>query len=189
MDIQPRLKLAALGEFGSSELKEVNMTKKYFLSFLALVLSFVVFMPSSAKTNMNTQEADVRSIRELERMAREAAEAKDLDRYVSFYADDAVLFWPGAPMVTGRAAIREFMQVFLSMPAFSLSFETAKVEVSRAGDLAYSYGTNKVTLVDPNGKRMKDRGKYLTVYRKQPDGTWKVVVDIGNSDLPAPIPE
>jgi uncharacterized protein (TIGR02246 family) len=165
------------------------MTKKYFLSFLALVFSFVVFMSSCVKTNMNTQEADVRSIRELERMAREAAETKDLDRYVSFYADDAVLFWPGAPMVTGRAAIREFMQFFLAMPAFSLSFETAKVEVSRAGDLAFSYGTNKVTLVDPNGKRMKDRGKYLTVYRKQPDGTWKVVADIGNSDLPAPVSE
>ena len=138
---------------------------------------------------MDTCEADVRSIRELERRAREAAEAKDLDRYVSFYADDAVLFWPGAPMVTGRAAIREFMRIFLSMPAFSLSFETAKVEVSRAGDFAYSYGTNKVTLVDPNGKRMKDRGKYLTVYRKLSDGTWKVVADVGNSDLPALVPD
>lgn len=143
--------------------------------------------PNGAK--VNTRDADVQSIRELEHRAREAAEAKDLDRYVSFYADDAVLFWPGAPMVKGRAAIREFMQVFLSMPAFLLSFETAKVEVSRAGDLAYSYGTNRVTLVDPNGKRMKDRGKYLTVYKKQTDGTWKVVADIGNSDLVAPVPE
>jgi uncharacterized protein (TIGR02246 family) len=138
---------------------------------------------------MDTREADAQSIRELERRAREAVEAKDLDRYVSFYADDALLLWPGAPMVTGRAAIREFMRVFLSMPDFSLSFETAKVEVSRDGDFAYSLGTNKVTLVDSNGRRMKDRGKYLTVYRKQPDGTWKVVADTGNSDLPSPIPE
>lgn len=138
---------------------------------------------------MDAHAEDVEAILELERRAREAAEAKDLERYVSFYADDASLFWPGAPMVTGRAAIREFMRVFLSMPAFSLSFETAKVDVSRAGDLAYSYGTNKVTLVDPIGNRMKDRGKYLTVYRKQPDGTWKVMADMGNSDLPAPVPE
>ncbi|MBE3134644.1 MAG: DUF4440 domain-containing protein [Acidobacteria bacterium] len=81
------------------------------------------------------------------------------------------------------------MRAFLSMPAFSLSFETAKVDVSQAGDFAYSYGTNTVTLVDPIGHRMKDRGKYLTVYRKQPDGAWKVVADTGNSDLPAPVPE
>ena len=145
--------------------------------------------PATGEAKMDTRGADVQSIRELERRAREAAEAKDLDRYVSFYDADAVLFWPGAPMVRGRAAIREFMQTFLSMPAFSLSFETAEVHVSRAGDLAYSYGTNRVSLVGPNGERMKDRGKYLTVYRKQPDGTWKVVADIGNSDLPAPVPD
>ena len=145
--------------------------------------------PPTEQAEMATGGADVQSIRELEQRAREAAEAKDLDEYVSFYADDAVLFWPGAPMVRGRAAIREFMQAFLSMPGFSLSFETAGVEVSRARDLAYSYGTNRVTLVGPTGERMNDRGKYLTVYRKGPDGTWKVVADIGNSDLPAPVPE
>jgi uncharacterized protein (TIGR02246 family) len=138
---------------------------------------------------MDTRETDERSIRELERGARDALEAKDVDRYVSYYADDALLFWPGAPMVKGRAAIQEFMRVFLSMPAFSLSFETAKVEVSRTGDVAYSYGTNKVTLVDPSGKRMRDRGKYLTVYRKLPDGIWKAVADMGNSDLPSLVPD
>jgi uncharacterized protein (TIGR02246 family) len=137
---------------------------------------------------MNNQERDVNSIRELEHKAREAAKAKDLDRYVSFYADDAVLLWPGAPMVTGHAAIRKFMQVFFSMPDFSFSFETAHVEVSLAGDFAYTCGTNKVTLVDLNGKRIKDSGKYLTVYKKQSGGTWKVVADMGNSDLPAPVP-
>jgi uncharacterized protein (TIGR02246 family) len=137
---------------------------------------------------MNNQEPDVKSIRELEYKAREATKAKDLDRYVSFYADDAVLLWPGTPMIIGRATIRKFMRVFFSMPEFSLSFETSRVEVSPAGDFAYTCGTNKVTLVDPNGRKMKDSGKYLTVYRKQSDGTWKVVADMGNSDLPAPVP-
>jgi ketosteroid isomerase-like protein len=80
------------------------------------------------------------------------------------------------------------MEAFFSMPDFSLSFETAQVDVSPAGDFAYTCGTNKVTLVDPNGKRIKDSGKYLTVYKKQSGGTWKVVADMGNSDLPAPVP-
>jgi uncharacterized protein (TIGR02246 family) len=139
-------------------------------------------------TSMHNPERDLNSIRELEHRAREAAKAKDLDRYVSFYADDAVLLWPGVPMVSGRAAIRKFMQAFFSMPDFSLSFETTQVEVSRAGDFAYTCGTNKVILVDPSGRKMKDSGKYLTVYKKQSDGTWKVVADTGNSDLPAPVP-
>jgi hypothetical protein len=36
---------------------------------------------------------------------------------------------------------------------------------------------------------LTDKGNYVTVYRKQPDGTWKLVVDIGNTALPAPPPK
>jgi uncharacterized protein (TIGR02246 family) len=137
---------------------------------------------------MNEQESHAQAIVELEDMAREAARAKDLDRYTSVYAEDAVLFWPGAPMVVGRTAIREFIQAFWAMADSSQSFETVKVVISRAGDFAYSYGTVRVTLVDPSGRRMKDDGKYLSVYRKEADGQWKVVADMGNSSLPALVP-
>ena len=44
-------------------------------------------------------------------------------------------------------------------------------------------------LTDPKGNAVSDKGKYLTVYKKQPDGNWKVIADIGNSDLQAPIPQ
>jgi uncharacterized protein (TIGR02246 family) len=137
---------------------------------------------------MNTREEDESVIREIETEAKRAAVARDLERYSSFYADDAALFWPGTPMVTGKAAIREFMKSFFAMPSFTLSFQTVKVQVSGSGDMAFSWGVNAVTLTDPAGNVVKDKGKYLTVYLKQPDGNWKVIADTGNSDLPAPIP-
>ena len=137
---------------------------------------------------MNTHEEDESAIREIEMEAKKAAARRDLERYICFYADDASLFWPGTPLVTGKDAIRELMNAFFAMPSFSLSFQTLKVQVSQSGDLAYSYGINTVTFTDPNGNAVSDRGKYLTVYRKQQDGNWKVTADIGNSDLPAPIP-
>ena len=135
---------------------------------------------------MSDHRADEQAIRAIENRAREAAAAKDLERYVTCYAEDAVLFWPGVPMVTGKAAIREFMQKFLAAPGFSLHFRTARVEVSSDGALAYSYGTNTVSFPGPGGSLLHDKGKYVSVYRKGPDGAWKVVADIGNSDLPAP---
>jgi uncharacterized protein (TIGR02246 family) len=138
---------------------------------------------------MNTQEEDESAIREIETEAKKAAAARNLERYISFYADDASLFWPGTPMVTGKAAIRDLLNAFFATPSFSLSFQTMKVQVSQSGDLAYSYGINTVTLADPNGNAVSDKGKYLTVYKKQPDGNWKVIADIGNSDLQAPIPQ
>jgi len=137
---------------------------------------------------MYEHESDAQVIVELEDMARKAGRAKDLDQYISVYAEDAVLFWPGTPMVVGRAAIREFIKAFWAMAETSQSFETVKAVVSRTGDFAYSYGTVKVTLVDPKGRRMKDDGKYLSVYRKEADGKWKVVADMGNSSLPALVP-
>ncbi len=137
---------------------------------------------------MNTHEEDESAIREIEIEAKKAAAIRDLERYICFYADDASLFWPGAPLVTGKDAIRELMNAFFDMPSFSLSFQTLKVQVSQSGDLAYSYGINTVTFTDPYGSAVSDKGKYLTVYKKQPDGIWKVIADIGNSDLQAPIP-
>jgi uncharacterized protein (TIGR02246 family) len=136
---------------------------------------------------MNKHEEDESAIREIEIEAKKAAAIRDLERYICFYADDASLFWPGTPLVTGKDAIRELMNAFFAMPSFSLSFQTMKVQVSQSGDLAYSYGINTVTFTDPNGNAVSDKGKYVTVYKKQPDGNWKVTADIGNSDLQAPI--
>ncbi|MEE8113118.1 MAG: hypothetical protein V3T23_02065, partial [Nitrososphaerales archaeon] len=63
--------------------------------------------------------------------------------------------------------------------------QTTKVEVSRSGDLAYSHGTYEETVNDPEGNPVTNKEKWVTVYEKQPDGTWKVVADIWNSDGPA----
>jgi len=58
------------------------------------------------------------------------------------------------------------------------------VEASRSGDLAVSTGTYELTYNDPAGKLVTERGKYLEVWRKQADGTWRMVVESFNSDLP-----
>ena len=136
----------------------------------------------------DTRAADERAIRETETEWAKAAAAKDLERFMSFYADDAAVFAPGTPTATGKEAIRKGTETLFATPGFSLSFQTVKVEVSRGGDLAYSYGTYAMTMNDPRGKPVNDTGKYVTVYRKQPDGAWKAVADINNSDLPAPAP-
>jgi ketosteroid isomerase-like protein len=84
---------------------------------LALIMYQDGVQTPRGKSAMDARAEDVKAILELERQAREAAGAKDLDRYVSFYADNASLFWPGTPTVTGRVAILDFMRAFLSMPA------------------------------------------------------------------------
>ena len=132
-------------------------------------------------------EADKAAIRDLSDVQwLNAEQAKDVDTVLSFFADDASSFPPNASIVTGKEAIRAHLSEAFSRRDFAISWQTTKVEVSRSGDLAYSHGTYEETVNDPEGNPVTDKGKWVTVWEKQPDGTWKVVADIWNSDQPAP---
>ena len=131
-------------------------------------------------------EADKAAIRDLNDVQwLNAAQAKDVDTVLSFFADDASRFPPSAPIVTGKEAIRAHLSEAFSRRDFAISWQTTKVEVSRSGDLAYSHGTYEETVNDREGNPVTNKEKWVTVYEKQPDGTWKVVADIWNSDGPA----
>ena len=123
-----------------------------------------------------------RIIRESEIAAAKALAAKDLDGFVSFYADDASLLLEGSPIITGKDAIRERWKSNFERPGFSMSFEPVTVEASSSGDLAYVRGIYTLTVNDDAGKSVTENGKYVVIYKKGPDGVWKIVLDTGNAD-------
>ena len=122
-------------------------------------------------------------IRDLDERWSNVAGAKDVDKTVSYYSEDAVVMPPNGPSATTKEAIRALWKDLLTDA--SISWKTKKVEVAQSGDLAFSSGTYEVTLNDPTGKSVNDRGKYVVVWEKQADGSWKCGTDIWNSDLPA----
>lgn len=134
----------------------------------------------------DTRAADESAIRVAETEWSNRAFAKDLEGILSYYAEDASMLTPNAPIATGREAIRKAWSEMLALPSLALSWQTVKVEVARSGDLAYTYGSYEMSVNDPKGKPVKDLGKYATVWKKQADGSWKAVVDIFNSDQPPP---
>jgi ketosteroid isomerase-like protein len=87
-------------------------------------------------------------------------------------------------MARGRAAFAEFWRGTLELPALDFRFEPQAIKVAEAGDLAYDIGTYSLGYGAAED-RVQDRGKYLVVWEKV-GGEWKVMVDIDNSDLPAP---
>ncbi len=117
-----------------------------------------------------------------------AAQAHNADTWVAFYADDAVVLAPNAQMATTKDDIRKTITDLLALPGLSVSWQTAKAEASRSGDLAYTYGTYILTTNGANGVPSTDHGKYSAVWKKQADGNWKCIVDIWNSDLPMATP-
>ena len=156
-------------------------TKPLVLSICFALLSFA-FASSASTADTKIEQA----IRDLDEQWSKAAGAKDVDKTVSFYSDDAIVMPPNAPGATTKEAIRAIWKDLLTDA--SISWKAKKVEVAQSGDLAFSSGTYEVTLNDPTGTPVKDHGKYLEVWKKQADGTWKCVSDMWNSDLPASAP-
>jgi ketosteroid isomerase-like protein len=77
------------------------------------------------------------------------------------------------------------MAPMLADPNFSLTFQSTRAMASKGGDMVYSQGTYTMTITEPKTKKlMTDKGKYLTVFTKQADGSWKAVADTFNSDSP-----
>jgi uncharacterized protein (TIGR02246 family) len=111
-----------------------------------------------------------------------AAGAKELDKCVSFYTDDASVLPFNAPIATGKDQIRKVWSQLMSNPGFRLRFGPTKVEVARSADLAYEIGTFELALADESGKSSATRGKYVVAWKKQANGEWKAAADIFNTD-------
>jgi uncharacterized protein (TIGR02246 family) len=131
------------------------------------------------------READVKALRAADAAWCQAYTTRDLDKALSFYADDAVMLAPNAPAVTGRESFRAGIRKFLADPNFAIHWEATRVEVAQSGDLGYTQGTLTYTMTDPGtSKPFSDKAKYLAVWKKQADGNWRAVEDTYNTDLP-----
>jgi ketosteroid isomerase-like protein len=156
-------------------------------SALILALS-VCFFSGCQRETVDTRAQDERAIREADAVTLKAAQAKNVDSAVANYADDASWLPPNAPMVTGKADIRAGWSKLIGSPGFNIDWQISKLEIARAGDLAYTIYSYQLSLEGPNGKPINDHGKDMAVWMKQSDGTWKMVADTFNSDLPAVAP-
>ena len=113
------------------------------------------------------------------------AASKDVEKFVAHYTDDASVLLPNAPIFSGKDAIRGALKPILADPNFALSFSPARVDVAKSGDLGFTQGPYSMTVSDPATKApTTEKGKYLTIYRKQTDGSWKAVEDTFMSDAP-----
>ena len=122
-----------------------------------------------------------KAVRDADEAWSKVAGAKDVDKTVAYYADDATVLPPNGPMITSKTGIRDLWKGFLDSLA-DINWNTTRVEASKSGDMAFTVGTYQMTMKDGT----KDKGTYCEVWKKQADGKWKVETDMFSSDLPAP---
>ncbi len=110
-----------------------------------------------------------------------AAEGRSVDRIVEYWSDDAVIIPAGAPVIRGKAAIRDYVQTSLAIPGFQIRWRPQDASVSDDGSLGYTMGENAITVPAPDGTLVTIPGRYATVWRRDLSGVWTCVVDIWNS--------
>jgi uncharacterized protein (TIGR02246 family) len=153
-------------------------------SLLAFTAAFVACLaagcsnqPAAPAAPPDTRAADEAAIRGADANFAQWALAKDLDKCVSLYADDAVAFAPGMPAVIGKENIRKFLSGLTSAPGLQLNIHIASVDVARSGDIAIDRGTVDSTMTDKKGKATTQTVEYVLVWKKQADGSWKIAAD------------
>src|SRR5215472_18139880 len=141
--------------------------------------------PAAPSASADTRAADEAAVRKADADWAQAAQSKQADAWTAFYADDAVVLPPNSKMENAKEGIHKTIADLLALPGLSMNWQTTKVEASRSGDLAYTYGTYELASNNAKGKPVTDHGKYAEIWKKQSDGNWKCVLDTWSSDLPA----
>jgi ketosteroid isomerase-like protein len=129
-------------------------------------------------------EADLTAIRQADANDMKLMNAKDWKGDAALLSEDAIEMPPNQAAVQGKADIQAWEEAF---PPFS-NFLEQSLEIEGQGDLAFDRGTYSMTLTPAGAAPIEDHGKYLTIWRKQADGSWKVLRAMYNSDVSAPAP-
>jgi len=146
----------------------------FFLLVAAIVLT--ISRPAASASSKATAE----TLKQLEGEFMKAAAEKGSEGYMSYYADDSVELPNGAPLISGKANIAEGMG-FLDNKDNRLQWTPVGADISASGDIGYTYGNFEFHSKDKEGKPHVDYGKYTSIWKLQADGSWKVVLDMGNA--------
>jgi ketosteroid isomerase-like protein len=144
--------------------------------------------PHNESTSMGGTAADVNStglsaqdrsaLEDLNKKWEQAATAGDANALSALYTSDATVLPENAPAAKGDA-VKTYWTGFTK--SFSGKAELHTTSMDGRGDLAYVTGTFQLT---PKGATKSIEGKWVTVNKKQSDGSWKMLVDIWNENAP-----
>jgi ketosteroid isomerase-like protein len=135
--------------------------------------------PAAEKPSAKREKL-LESLRQADADFAEATRVGRLDGWMSFFADDATAFPAGKPLIAGKEELRSFYSKMFEDPSLEISWKPVKADVAESGDLGYTIGTAEFRTKAKDGSPVIRPGKYLTVWKKQKDGAWKVAADLGN---------
>lgn len=134
-----------------------------------------------ASAAIGQSQPSAQPLLDADRVFNQATQQNRLEGWMSFMADNVVLFGQNPPVV-GKDAVRRFYEPQFSNPSFSLAWEPKNAEMQPSGRVGHTTGRWTMRVKNAKGEPVELHGSYLTVWGKQKDGSWKVIADGGSPD-------
>jgi ketosteroid isomerase-like protein len=152
------------------------------LRFLLMAgATIAVLLSASCASSVDT-EVSTKALTQRDDDWSKAAATKNADSVAAFYAADAIAYPTNEPVAIGQAAAKKVWASYFADSTFSISWKTEHAGVAKSGDLGFTAGTYADSFRGPDGTLVTEKGKYVCTWAKQPDGTWKAIHDIWNTD-------
>ena len=156
-------------------------------ALLLMVLPIAACAP--AEEEAASTEADVEALNQVREQEATAFIAGDPDGLVAVMTDDCLLMPPGEPLVSGHEAVRSWYAAWYATLSeqFQINARYPDSEIEVVGDWAIERYAGLLTLTPKaGGDAVEQVVKGIHIYRRQPDGGWRIAQDIWNSDSPPP---
>jgi ketosteroid isomerase-like protein len=154
--------------------------KRAMVSLSVVLLAATLGFASDKDDKRGHETKQAKEVRETELAFAATARAKDYEKAMSFWDED-IHFFADGKMQTGIAAQRKNWE-FLKNPDLTITWTPEVVEAS--GGLGYTTGPYEMRVKQKDGSEKVQHGRYVTIWRRKPNGTWKAAVDIGSAEPP-----
>ena len=151
---------------------------------LAVVIMWGEFAASSPSFQTRSVPDTAASLKQADLAFCRAVQDRGLEGWMSYFADDAVI-GPADPPVRGKDAIRAFYSKVFARQNLDFQWIATTEEIFPAGDLGYTSGRARMSFVE-SGQRKERTSRYVTVWQKQHDNSWKVIADFGSGGPASP---
>jgi len=154
----------------------------------AMIVIIVLLLPLACVPAPPDMVALRKTVDDYNNASKDAMLSGNSDKLMTYYEADALEMAPNSPVVKGKENILAFQQQMAKagMKFNAVDFQT--LELTADGKSAYEIGSYDMTMTMSPAGEMKDKGKYIALWRQQADGSWKVHAETWNTDMPMPPP-
>ena len=130
-------------------------------------------------------QTEIEALRSAALAYQAAASSKNAEAVVSMYDETAIMIPPNAEIVDeGLEGVQDYQFGFIVTPGVSLDFELVRTEVAASGDIGWTFAIGNITIEREGKEPGRDVVRDFHTWKKQSDGSWKIVVDMWNSGMP-----